>query len=943
MLQQPSIKPGAPLKPEMDFFRMREEAMEVLQRLAGQTWTDYNLHDPGLTVLEQLCYALTDLGYRLNFSVPDLLADAIDPERQTVGWRKGLGESAAPTLPAMPSMEEVLPSAPTTLDDWRRVFLDVEGIRSVQMIDAQYGAGRIGLRDSSDEVHLRTEDLMGLRPLRIDGIFALKADIEEGRYRDATRAIWQSFHAQRPVGEDLEHITPLRPAQLQLMGEIDLVPGINVEESLAEAFLQIDRYAAPQAPFYTMGQLQGEGFPNDLIFEGPLLQSGFLKPKEVAATKPRQVLYLSRIIEMLFSIQGIKELRAIRLKGQHGQIVSSSGVQYWISQLADGAVARIDPDVSGLVLRVNGVMITADAARVRRLFETKRAQAHSRHAGTGAKPLELPRNRNIAAYQSLQHQFPETYGTLQIGLPYGSTALRKAQAHQFKTWLLFFEQILSDYFAKAGQLGRMFQLAAGENSTFEAGDLDDVPAVQESFLPLESRLDTTQDAETLQALRRLQRLLAHLVARFGHELPHFPSAALYVGSEAQQLTHLLRGQIDLYRDLPRIARDRGQGPDLLQSERDATAAGGLKTRIARLLGLRPEDPDLGGGRTLATAMADVDFLMIEHAMLRPIERDFERENMLFRFRNGKITRVVRLRSKADHETYILKCFSTGTSVLQPHDKVEINFPFRQFKGIFPVLEVGETYFVIPNDYGIGTEDNPQGGPWNKVTEEGANLYFDPWSLRLSFVFHRHDHRFAQAHQRIHVEQVLRREVPAHIAVSVEWMDHLSMSGVASDYYHWRQAQSQYLQDKMEGQVLGKQYVLLRHYRNALMRSIIPGETDSLHDLKFQVLPMAGLAVRTLPNGDVELRASGRLAADPGVVLPEQEPGVSYRIAVAAGPDDWDEPRIVDPVAGDGQAETPLRIDAGLLAPGRTDLALYAWDPLQQSGALFHQKIIVHIA
>ena len=41
---------------------LREMGIEEIQKLSGKIWTDFNLHDPGVTILEQLCYALTDLG-----------------------------------------------------------------------------------------------------------------------------------------------------------------------------------------------------------------------------------------------------------------------------------------------------------------------------------------------------------------------------------------------------------------------------------------------------------------------------------------------------------------------------------------------------------------------------------------------------------------------------------------------------------------------------------------------------------------------------------------------------------------------------------------------------------------------------------------------------------------------------------------------------------------
>jgi hypothetical protein len=38
----------------MNFERLRDEAIENVQKYSGAEWTDYNLHDPGITILEAL-------------------------------------------------------------------------------------------------------------------------------------------------------------------------------------------------------------------------------------------------------------------------------------------------------------------------------------------------------------------------------------------------------------------------------------------------------------------------------------------------------------------------------------------------------------------------------------------------------------------------------------------------------------------------------------------------------------------------------------------------------------------------------------------------------------------------------------------------------------------------------------------------------------------------
>ena len=55
---------GRPDHISLDFDRLRAEGIRLLENLATEVWTDFNAHDPGITILELLCYALTDLGYR---------------------------------------------------------------------------------------------------------------------------------------------------------------------------------------------------------------------------------------------------------------------------------------------------------------------------------------------------------------------------------------------------------------------------------------------------------------------------------------------------------------------------------------------------------------------------------------------------------------------------------------------------------------------------------------------------------------------------------------------------------------------------------------------------------------------------------------------------------------------------------------------------------------
>src|SRR5262249_30120280 len=87
-------------------------------------WTDYNTHDPGITTLEALCYAITDLAYRVGWNIQDILA----PE-------------TAPSDPLQPypnqaffTARDILTINPTTSDDFRRLLIDLPKVRNAWML-----------------------------------------------------------------------------------------------------------------------------------------------------------------------------------------------------------------------------------------------------------------------------------------------------------------------------------------------------------------------------------------------------------------------------------------------------------------------------------------------------------------------------------------------------------------------------------------------------------------------------------------------------------------------------------------------------------------------------------------------------------------------------------------------------------------------------------------
>ena len=110
------LSQAPPARLSMNYAALRENGMELIRQYAGQSWTDHNVHDPGITLLEAFCYAITELGFRIQQEMPDLLRS---------------GEVY--TVPNLPPAHQMLPSAPVTVEDLRQVLLDHPDISAAQV------------------------------------------------------------------------------------------------------------------------------------------------------------------------------------------------------------------------------------------------------------------------------------------------------------------------------------------------------------------------------------------------------------------------------------------------------------------------------------------------------------------------------------------------------------------------------------------------------------------------------------------------------------------------------------------------------------------------------------------------------------------------------------------------------------------------------------------
>src|SRR5690348_5969843 len=65
-----------PLPLSQDFRALRTKGIAYIQQYIGSNWTNFNASDPGVTILDQVCFALTELGYCNDFSIEDILTES---------------------------------------------------------------------------------------------------------------------------------------------------------------------------------------------------------------------------------------------------------------------------------------------------------------------------------------------------------------------------------------------------------------------------------------------------------------------------------------------------------------------------------------------------------------------------------------------------------------------------------------------------------------------------------------------------------------------------------------------------------------------------------------------------------------------------------------------------------------------------------------------------
>jgi hypothetical protein len=968
-----SISKKAPESKAKDFAYLKEEGINYIQEAAGNHWTDYNTHDPGITLLEVLSYAINDLANRTSFDIKDLLVEDNGPGGQQTHFF---------------TPDKILPTNPVTINDLRRVIIDVPGIKNAWVepkTDSQFHSDGplvyqhpekgqltyeseanqtplsfIGLYDillefehhpdfgdlNSNTVRLPLEindtesELNGFKamlsatfPYWDDALFPdtdtshlsvaqlseYKVNLLLDSLQDVDMTLYRGYDkfrisledlkdvpagngqvkvADRITGEPLEALeTELREAiaavlsqltekyfnkvlwvrnliktvntrlqryrnlcedfinfkslkvkELALCIKVDLKHDAVPDKVLSRLFHELEAFLAPPLAWSSLKELLDRHMPIDEIFEGPLLDHGFLPDSQMEISDRRKIIYISDLINVIQDIPGIAFIGEIEVGLKDGrEFKLHQGIDQWHvtlddSKLQDYFIPRLNIDHSNIRFYKNEIPLATNRDEVNSQLEQLRA------AATATRQIHEAYNfatsagtsRGVGAYASIQEDLPLTYGIGEYGLATTASDDRKARAQQLKGYLLIFEQLLVNYLAQLKNVNQLFSLDTNIDRTYFVQDLYEVPNLATLLTDFLAEAGTTEnpaedDRAALRSqwsdfmentenaylqhvrdiaegtrknasgetesvfLNRRNRFLDHLMARFGEQIDDYANIMHSIDSDVSGY-QLIEDKSLLLQDYPEISANRSKGFNYLA---DAEQQSGLEMRIARLLGIASdkEQANRVTFEIVRNNKGHYSFRLKNQAdqiILRGVEF-YEKEETL----NEVKTHL--MEEGLEPDNYHLKTFENGQFQFELRiagkpiaiSKKQDGHPDKRMEQIMRCIDqlrmADEQVLVIEHLLLRPRLINRDALlPAYQVTDNYGDAICcpgnaDPYSFIVSIVLPSWPVRFRNIDFRRYVEEKIRLETPAHIFAKICWVKRETMTALDESLSQWKSA------------------------------------------------------------------------------------------------------------------------------------------------------------
>ena len=750
MTENLTISSKVPKHPGMNFALLRQEGIKQIERLAGNIWTDYNTHDPGITILEQLCYAITDLSYRLDFEMKDLLAPLPGESRKQFFTAK-----------------EILTVNPLTINDYRKLLIDIDGVQNAWLEPLEKQSPEIYY--DSDRHTLTFESSEFTKPIKLNGLYRVMIEKDDDRvFDDETllETVKAKLNQYRNLCEDFAQIEILPTEEITINAELEIEEGFDLENLIAKMQFELETFISPSVEFSSLEELLERGKTPETIFEGPPLEHGFIDEEQFRKCDRKQELHTSDLIQIILDIEGIKTVKSITLSSNQ----ESEG-KIWALDLDPDSTPKlknISRGIKDITFYKGQIICTPNLKQVINKLESLRQEKQKSLPNIKNQNIPIPvgEYRELSDYESIQNDFPENYSIGELGLPTSASIKRKAQAKQLQAYLMFFEQLLANYFAQLDRVKDLFSLDNQSNKTYFSQTLSEFPGVKAIFT---STLKETKEDRQIDIERR-NRFLDHLIAQYCEKFTDY-SLLLYRSILEEKL---IDNKVAFLENYPQISADRGRGfnyTKLGQVQSIDDNVSGLKQRICSLLGIPYTR------KSLASNPDTEGFHLVEHILLRPFssettsdDEDRDQSPHFLRFYHH----ISEFKPSSRASNTRITCTSPQHGLTE-NDYIQI-FGTENYNGNYTVTNIKPDTFEIEIATAFTTSETAQ---WAKLDASP-----EPYSFQISFVLPDWLPRFKNKNFRQLIHSIINAEIPAHITPYYLWLDRAKMQEFERVYTHW---------------------------------------------------------------------------------------------------------------------------------------------------------------
>lgn len=791
---------------DLNYPFLKQQGIAYIRQLAGNIWTDYNEHDPGITILEELCFAIVDLEYRTNFYIEDILE--IDPN-----------DSADSGLKPFYVAEEILPCNPLTKNDFLKIILDVNGVKNAKIL----------LSEGPEEIRGGYKILLDLE----DRI------VNKGQALQIIERVRERLYEYRNLCEDFFSIQLLEPLRLSINASIELNESITQEQGealIAEIFFNIQSFIAPYVKFYSLREMvEDKQKTVDQIFTGPLLEQGFIDENELEQSAIQSEIYISEILKKVTAIKQVQSVTKFTVE-LDGQTDASSKMAIDIPL---NKVLKLDIDHSNITLYYKGIPLSTDFNKVKRWAEEIVNARIFKRPYLTEEEIVIPEGkyRNLSGYTSIQHDFPLIYGVGKEGLTESDSRERKVQAKQLKAYLMFFDQLFANYLEQLAHIKDLMcvqkqaskidfsqipedvpgiytlikkpQLISDE----DADDIDKKFKVQRKYLGVnwKKRKDRDDNDDSPANIEKIYKdyltkilnvskdyttkknnILDHLLARFSES---FTDRAMQLYDTVQKACQAeLRYDKELFlEDYITISRDRNKAIDLTNTENygwDSENISGFEQRLCRSLGIRNLKR-----RFLYESLKNNFYL----------EQDFEQqsfelflsENLQTKYDNllvfkGKYPQIKELAIKngGKESNYdILENAEGNYDISLYIDKTKQRSIKLLNRGV-PITKLEQAQAAVKQIATFFQTFNKESEGFHLLehimlrNNDILNGSHDPYSFMMTLVFPSWPARFQREDFKNLLHEFVMLESPAHVFVNIIWLDLIEMEIFEKAYKDW---------------------------------------------------------------------------------------------------------------------------------------------------------------